>query len=314
MTAAKINLILLFVLSTSVLFGQSEEYAKRKAAQLAGPSPFQREIDGLVPERILYQDSLVVALSGFPVAAQAPVHLLIIPRKRIPTINDVTETDEPILSRMILVAKKLAKEKGIDQTGYRLTFNTNEDAGQSAFHLHLHLLGGVKTGPMVDQGWRSIQRAKRAKEDTTFATLATKDVGLAKLLGSWQGIGRAFGTNAVISMQWEPAVQFQFIKLTYKIETGSGEKLKTFEGTAMYRPSGTNQYRATWVDSQGSIHPITAEIVGQTLTSLWGTAATVEGKTEYSLKSSESIEIIDYVKVNSGEWKEFSRNALQKLY
>jgi histidine triad (HIT) family protein len=56
---------------------------------------------------------------------------------------------------MMLVAKKMAADAGVADSGYRLVFNTNEDAGQSVFHIHLHLLGGMKTGPMVDQTWRN---------------------------------------------------------------------------------------------------------------------------------------------------------------
>ena len=70
-------------------------------------------------------------------------------------MNDLSPEDSAIVARMCWVAKQLAKDKGIAETGYRLAINTNEDAGQSAFHIHLHLLGGFKTGPMVDQRWRN---------------------------------------------------------------------------------------------------------------------------------------------------------------
>lgn len=133
---------------------QSLEYQMRKEKQLAGPSPFQKEIDGEFPERIAYQDDLVVAMNSF--APQAPVHVLIVPRKRIPTINDLTEADTAIIARMFFAAQQIAREKGVAETGYRLAINTNEDSGQSAFHIHMHLLGGRKTGPMVDQRWRNL--------------------------------------------------------------------------------------------------------------------------------------------------------------
>lgn len=136
-----------------LLVAQTESYQERKAKQLAGPSPFQEEIDGAYPERIAYQDELVVALNSY--APQAPVHLLIVPRKRIPTINDLTDADSAIVARMFWVAKKMAADLGVAESGYRLVFNNNEDSGQSAFHIHLHLLGGMKTGPMVDQRWRN---------------------------------------------------------------------------------------------------------------------------------------------------------------
>ncbi|MEZ4965983.1 MAG: HIT domain-containing protein [Saprospiraceae bacterium] len=145
--------MLFWLVALTGISSQSETYSERKARQLAGPSPFQKEIDGEYPERIAYQDSLVVALNSF--APQAPVHLLIVPRKRIATINDLTDGDSAILAHMFMAARKLAAERGVAETGYRLAINTNEDAGQSAFHIHMHLLGGMKTGPMVDQRWRN---------------------------------------------------------------------------------------------------------------------------------------------------------------
>ena len=79
------------------------------------------------------------------------MHLLIVPKKEIHTINDVSEEDLLVLGKLFLVAKKLAKENGIAESGYRLSINVNEDAGQSVFHLHMHLLGGEKLGPMMTQ-------------------------------------------------------------------------------------------------------------------------------------------------------------------
>ena len=74
----------------------------------------------------------------------AKVHLLIIPKKRINTINDVKNEDKDLIGSMVLVAKELAKKYEIDQSGYRLVWNTNSDGGQTVFHIHLHLLGGEK--------------------------------------------------------------------------------------------------------------------------------------------------------------------------
>ena len=102
-----------------------------------------------MPATIVYEDDDVIAF--VPLRLQAPVHLLIVPKKEIHTINDATDEDALVLGKLFLVAKKLAKEKGIAETGYRLSMNINEDAGQSVFHLHMHLLGGKKLGPMVTQ-------------------------------------------------------------------------------------------------------------------------------------------------------------------
>ena len=74
----------------------------------------------------------------------APHHALIIPKKEIPTINDVSEDDKILLGEMVLAAKTVAKILKINESGYRLVFNCNEDAGQTVFHIHMHLLGGRK--------------------------------------------------------------------------------------------------------------------------------------------------------------------------
>jgi histidine triad (HIT) family protein len=131
---------------------QSSNYTNKKNAQLAGPSPFIEELSGKASDRIIYESNKVLAFHAN--RPQAPVHILIIPKKRIATLNELTAADSTVVSEMIFVATKLASSNGISETGYRLVFNTNEHAGQSAFHIHLHLLGGMPTGPMVDQQWR----------------------------------------------------------------------------------------------------------------------------------------------------------------
>ena len=68
-------------------------------------------------------------------------------------MNDIKKKDTKLIGKLFMVAKQLAKEKGIAESGYRLTFNTNEDSGQSVFHIHLHLIGGKKLGPMVTQDY-----------------------------------------------------------------------------------------------------------------------------------------------------------------
>jgi len=128
---------------------QSEAYLQQKKDKLSKDSPFTQIINRELPAIIEYEDDQIIAF--VPIRKQAPVHLLIVPKKRIPTINDLTREDALIVGQMFLVAKKLALEKGISETGYRLSLNTNEDSGQSVFHLHLHLLGGKKLGPMVTQ-------------------------------------------------------------------------------------------------------------------------------------------------------------------
>ena len=138
-----------FILTTSFTWSQSSEYQKQKAEKIEQGSVFTKIINRELPATIVYEEDDVIAF--VPIRLQAPVHLLIVPKKEIYTINDVNEDDLIVLGKLFLVAKKLAKEKGISETGYRLTMNINEDAGQSVFHLHMHLLGGEILGPMVTQ-------------------------------------------------------------------------------------------------------------------------------------------------------------------
>ncbi|MCF2875716.1 MULTISPECIES: histidine triad nucleotide-binding protein [unclassified Tenacibaculum] len=128
-------------------FAQSKEYQAKKERKIKQGSVFTKIIKKELPATVLYEDKDVIAF--LPLRLQAKVHALIVPKKEIPTINDINEEDAMILGKLFLVAKKIAKEKGVAETGYRLSMNINEDAGQSVFHLHMHLLGGEKLGPMV---------------------------------------------------------------------------------------------------------------------------------------------------------------------
>lgn len=142
-------LIMLLFLTTSICWSQSPEYQKKKAEKIEKSSVFTKIINRELKATIVYEDEDIIAF--VPLRLQAPVHLLIVPKKEIHTINEVSEEDTLLLGKLFLVAKKLAKEQGISETGYRLSININEDAGQSVFHLHMHLLGGKTLGPMVTQ-------------------------------------------------------------------------------------------------------------------------------------------------------------------
>ncbi len=108
---------------------------------------FEKIIQGELPADIVYRDDRVTAFRDIRPAA--PTHILIVPNKPIPTVNDVTPEDEPLLGHMIYVAKLLAEKEGIAEDGYRLIINCNQHGGQEVFHLHLHLIGGRPLGPMV---------------------------------------------------------------------------------------------------------------------------------------------------------------------
>jgi histidine triad (HIT) family protein len=144
--------LLLFVIG-NFAFGQSKAYQEKKAEKIANGSVFTKIINRELPATIVYEDDEII--SFVPLRPQAPVHLLIVPKKEIHTVNDIAAADAALIGKMHLVAAQLAREKGIAETGYRLTFNTNEDSGQSVFHIHMHLLGGIKLGPMVDQTYRN---------------------------------------------------------------------------------------------------------------------------------------------------------------
>jgi histidine triad (HIT) family protein len=89
---------------------------------------------------IVYEDDRVVAFND--INPQAPTHILVIPRRHIPSLNDLTPDDEQIVGEIVRRAALLAKQKKISAGGFRTVFNTNRDAGQTVFHIHLHLLGG----------------------------------------------------------------------------------------------------------------------------------------------------------------------------
>ncbi len=92
------------------------------------------------PGKVVYEDDRCVAFQD--IHPKAPVHLLVIPRRHIASLNEVTPDDEPLFGHLLAVAARLARENGIDGSGYRTVINTNAEAGQSVFHLHVHVLGG----------------------------------------------------------------------------------------------------------------------------------------------------------------------------
>ena len=96
--------------------------------------------EGRIKGNILYQDDSIVAFKD--IRPQAPVHVLIVPRKHVVTISDLEASDEALAGQILSVAAKLAREQGTAESGFRVVVNAGADAGQSVFHLHFHLLGG----------------------------------------------------------------------------------------------------------------------------------------------------------------------------
>ena len=93
-----------------------------------------------IPSKRLHEDDRCIAFEDLN--PQAPTHVLIVPREHLSTINDVTEAHEALVGHLVLVAQEVARRRGHEGSGYRLVFNCQEGAGQSVFHIHLHLLGG----------------------------------------------------------------------------------------------------------------------------------------------------------------------------
>ncbi|MBI72078.1 MAG: histidine triad nucleotide-binding protein [Candidatus Marinimicrobia bacterium] len=103
---------------------------------------FKKIIDREVESEIVYEDQNVICIND--INPQAPIHLLIIPKKIIETINDIDIDNKHLIADMVFAAKKIAKNLKIDKKGYRLVFNCNDDGGQTVYHIHMHLLAGRK--------------------------------------------------------------------------------------------------------------------------------------------------------------------------
>ncbi|WP_407332936.1 purine nucleoside phosphoramidase [Enterovibrio sp. 27052020O] len=114
---------------------------------MAEETIFSKIIRKEIPADIVYQDDLVTAFRD--INPRAPTHMLIIPNKLIPTVNDIEADDEAAMGRMFTVARKLAEEEGIAENGYRLIMNCNNHGGQEVYHIHMHLLGGRPLGPLL---------------------------------------------------------------------------------------------------------------------------------------------------------------------
>jgi len=110
---------------------------------------FCKIIEGEIPSEKVYEDEEIVAFKD--IDPRAPVHVLVVPVEHIPTLNDIEPAKDALLGRMVLVATRIAREKGVAESGYRILMNCNKDGGQEVFHLHLHLIGGRSLGPMVQR-------------------------------------------------------------------------------------------------------------------------------------------------------------------
>lgn len=101
---------------------------------------FCKIVQKTIPAKIIYEDDRLVAFDD--INPQAPVHTLIIPKKHVAAVRDCRDQDSDLLAELLIACTNVAKQKGLSESGYRIVTNTGRDAGQTVFHLHLHVLGG----------------------------------------------------------------------------------------------------------------------------------------------------------------------------
>lgn len=104
------------------------------------PCVFCKIVKKEIPAQIVYEDETVMAFKD--IEPVAPIHILIIPKLHIPSVNHLETKNKTLMGELILVAQKIAREQNVDESGYRLVLNIGKDAGQTVDHLHLHLIGG----------------------------------------------------------------------------------------------------------------------------------------------------------------------------
>lgn len=110
----------------------------------SGRCIFCEIVAGQLPAEIVFQSEKVIAFND--IRPRAPVHILIIPKQHIPTLNDLKAEHKELIGEMFLAAREIAADTGLTEKGYRTVFNCNSDAGQEVYHIHLHILGGRKLG------------------------------------------------------------------------------------------------------------------------------------------------------------------------
>ena len=116
-------------------------YPSRRRKRLL-PTIFSKIIDREIPADIVYEDDVCIAFRD--VSPQAPVHILLIPKREIASLNDLKADDAGVMGHLMVKVPEIASKAGISEEGYRIVVNTGENAGQSVFHIHIHILGGRK--------------------------------------------------------------------------------------------------------------------------------------------------------------------------
>ncbi|MBF0184116.1 MAG: histidine triad nucleotide-binding protein [Magnetococcales bacterium] len=108
---------------------------------------FCKIVAGTIPAKLLYEDEQVVAFAD--IAPQAPVHVLVIPRRHLASLDGLTEADRPLVGHLLERVAHVARLLGVAEAGYRTIINTHHDGGQEVYHIHVHILAGKRIGPMV---------------------------------------------------------------------------------------------------------------------------------------------------------------------
>jgi len=135
---------------------------------------------------------------------------------------------------------------------------------------------------------------------------------LAGFFGEWAGPGKMFGREVSVSLSWTPALSGRFSRIHLFYRSHDDDQRFEFEGIGYYRADDEPGFAGTWLDSQGNIHPLMAQLQDETLTTSWGTAATELGQSVYRLLENGHLEVIDSVRNKNGDWQEFGRSVLNR--
>ena len=135
---------------------------------------------------------------------------------------------------------------------------------------------------------------------------------LVGFFGEWAGLGKMFGREVVVSLSWTPALSGSFSNIHLLYRSPDDDQRFEFEGNGYYRADSDSRFTGTWIDNQGNIHPLMADLQHETLTTSWGTVSTELGQSVYRLLENGHLEVIDSVKNENGEWQEFGRALLSR--
>ena len=154
---------------------------------------------------------------------------------------------------------------------------------------------------------------------TLLAPLCTQRVSAQEVLvihqfiGAWEGHGTLFGADATFSMKWEWVLEKQFVRLTFQNKMQSSEGVeRILKAQAFYKPIGAGRFEGTWFDSRGMVLPLKGSAEQTTLTTLWGTPETEQGRTVYRLVDKSHLEVEDFV-LKGDQWHHFGQAIYRRL-